>query len=62
MTEAIKTAAAEIDALPSNRREAVWMMLWNGIVISFLVFFLEYAVWAPSWTYVVLPAWHWLVG
>lgn len=58
MSDAIKAAAQEIDALPSDRREAAWMMLWNGIVISFLVFFLEYVVWAPLWNHAVLPVWE----
>lgn len=55
LPEKIERAAQEIDALPSNKREALWILLWQGVVISFMVFFLEYVIWAPLWNYVVLP-------
>jgi hypothetical protein len=57
ISDKVKHAAHDVPALPSNRYEAVWTVIWQGGVISFMVFFLEYVLWAPFWNRVVLPLW-----
>ena len=58
MSEKVKQAAEEIDALPTDRREAIWLAVWNGAIIGTMVLVMEYAVFSPLWNHVVLPAWE----
>ena len=62
MTDKIEQAAHDIDALPTDRREAIWLAIWNGAIIGTMVLVMEYAVFAPMWDYIVLPAWEWVTG
>jgi hypothetical protein len=57
VTEAIKHAAQEIDALPSDRREFGWHLVYFVVLFSFCNAMLEYALWIPFWSHVVLPLW-----
>jgi hypothetical protein len=61
LPEKIVEAAHDIDALPTDRREVVWTLLWQGAVIGTMVLVMEYAVFQPLWRYGVLPLWHWLL-
>jgi hypothetical protein len=58
LIEEVIREAEQMDTLPSSRREACFTAIWNGVIISFLVFFLEYVVWSPIWNRIVVPLWN----
>ena len=51
----VKQAAQEIDALPSNKREFGWHLVYFVVLFSFCNAMLEYALWIPFWDHVVMP-------
>lgn len=62
ISDKVKHAAHDVPALPSNKYEAVWTVIWQGAVLGTMVLVMEYAIFAPLWEFVVLPAREWLFG
>ena len=62
MSNPVERAAHDIDALPTDKREALWLAIWNGAIIGTMVLVMEYAVFSPLWNYLVIPAWEWLTA